>query len=150
MTELLSDEVVTVIPYVLSHADSSHLTGAWSLHGQSEIMGGMAELCAYELEMNSSSARSAARRNGYTQAKWMQFTTCQQEEYKKIPSRSSTCAERTAEGSSDALYNWTELRTCMREKAQDYITESREKASTYNAYWSPTMYIDGEKDVCNL
>ena len=135
-----------------------HLTGAWSMHGQGEVLGGLAELSARDIDINNNNNINKINNNNntlnnnnnnstLTLPPWMSFTQCQWSELSSIPSRTRVC-------SAISGFNWAELKQNIRQNMHSFVEKDRKKAEEMKAFWSPTVYFNGkenvwEREMCN-
>ncbi|MFH1506129.1 MAG: hypothetical protein ABIE94_04055 [archaeon] len=97
--------------------------GFTSLHGQPEVDGNIAQLCAIEHEP----------------AKYMEMIVCMNKNMQSIPGNWESCAE---ENDLDV----SSIKTCYEgEEGEQLLTDSIAKATARQATGSPTIYIGGTK-----
>jgi len=111
------------VDFKVDYIVSENADGSFdSLHGEPEVLGNIAQLCAME----------------YEPEKYMDMVVCMNENYQQIPGNWESCAQ-------SAGLDVSSIKTCYEgNEGKELLSASALRAESVGATGSPTMYLNGQ------
>ena len=128
---MLADGVDKIIDLHLdyaAHVDPSQTIGFRCTHGESECIGNMYQLCAYNLTTPSTSNYS-----------WWEYFTCMDKDQSAVPNNAKSCAEKLG-------LDYAAIDACANSAAgKAFFTASIKRTEAAGVRGTPTTFIDGKE-----